>query len=127
DANLLPELLQHLPVRSTARGRSKDHLEFDGLAVILDQRLRLLEVVRQGAIILALDPGTLAIGVAGWTRQAIGGGLRPFLAVYRHDKRLANAHVVKRSGLGIDGVNRSSRTDISVHGQLGIFLRPQDV
>jgi hypothetical protein len=62
-ADILPELLQHLPVGAAARGCGDEHLELDRLAVILDQRLGLLDVVGQRAVILARDPGAVAIGL----------------------------------------------------------------
>jgi len=71
-ADILPELLQYLPVGAAARRRRDEHLELDRLAIVLDQRLRLLDVIGQRAVILALDPGAIAVGIAGRTGQAIG-------------------------------------------------------
>ncbi len=68
-AGILPELLQHLADRAAARRCGEQHLELDWLAVILDQGLGLLDVVGQSAVVLALHPGAVAIGIAG--------GLRP--------------------------------------------------
>jgi hypothetical protein len=89
--DLFPELLQHLAVGAAARSRCRDHLEIDRLAVVLDQRLRLLDIVSQSAVILALDPGAVAIGIGGRPREAIGENLGQLLAIERRHQRLPRA------------------------------------
>ena len=126
-AGLLPELLQHLTGVASARRRGDEHLEFDRLAVILDQRLGLLDIVGQRAVILALDPRAVAIGIGGRPGQAIGERLRHLLAIERHHQRLAHAHIVERRDLGVEGVDRGAGPGIGVHGQLGVLLRLLDV
>ena len=115
------------PIGAAARRRRDDHLELDRLAVILDQRLRLLDVVRQRAVVLALDPGAVAIGIGRRPREPVGDRLRHLLAVDRHHQRLPHAHVVERRDLGVEGVDRGARTLVGVHRQLRILLRLLDV
>src|SRR5258708_4201633 len=74
-ADLLPELLQDLTDIAPARRRGHDHFEIDWFAVVLDQRLGLFNVVGQRAVVLALDPGAIAVRVAGRPGQAIGNRL----------------------------------------------------
>ena len=110
----------------TARPRGvavNEHLEIDGLAVVLDQRLGLLDVFGQRTIVLAFDPGAVAVGIAGRSCQTIGNRLRHLLAVERHHQRLAHAHVVERRDLGVEGVDLRAGAGIGVHGQLRILLR----
>ncbi len=104
-AGPLPELLQHLTDGAPARRRRDEHLEIDRLAVVLDQRLGLLEVFGKRAVVLAFDPGAVAIGVAGGPGETIGDRLRHLLAIERHHQRLAHAHVVERRDLGVEGVD----------------------
>ena len=126
-ADLLPELLQHLPDGAAARRCRDHHLELDRLAVLLEQRLGFFEVVRKRAVIVALDPGAVAIGIAGRPGQAIGDRLRHLLAVDRHHQRLAHAHVVERRDLGIEGVDRGAGANIAVDLHLRVLLGLRDV
>ena len=126
-ADLLPELLQDLTDIAPARRRGHDHFEFDRLAVVLDQRFGLFNIVGKRAVVLALDPGAVAIGVAGRPGQAIGNRLRHLLAVDRHHQRLAHAHIVEGGDLGIEGVDLSSGPGIGVDRHLRIFLRSLNI
>src|SRR5213079_1625817 len=74
-SNLLPELLEYLTGITPAWRRGHDHLEFDRLAVLLDQSLGLFDIIGQRAVVLALHPGAIAVGVGGWPGQAIRKGL----------------------------------------------------
>ena len=107
--------------------RSHDHLEFDRLAVLLDQRLGLLDVIGQRAVVLALHPGAIAVGICGRPGQAIRKGLRHLLAIDCHHQRLPHAHIVEWCDLGIEGSNRGARPCIGVDRQLGVFLRSLNV
>ncbi len=49
--------------------------------------------------------------------------LRHLLAVNRHYQRLADANVVERRNLGVEGINSRTRPRVGMHLQLGIFLR----
>src|SRR4029078_12368252 len=42
----------------------KHNLNLDRLAVLLDQRRRLFRILRQPAVVLALDPRAVAVGIA---------------------------------------------------------------
>jgi hypothetical protein len=121
-ADLFPELLQNLTDIASARRRGDDHLEIDRLAVILDQRLGLLNIVRQRAVVLALDPGAIAVGVTGRPGQAIGKGLRHLLAIDRHHQCLAHAHIVERGNLGVEGSDLGAGPGIGMDRHLRIFL-----